>query len=1500
MVVGFRSSVIALLGTLFGVLVVLWSSSVEAQTSCPTISGSGASQTVSGTQNATCTVTGSNNTITVTDTGVMTSPSGPVLLFNELTRPATPALPITTTGNVVNNQGTIGSATQATSIQTELASNGTLTVNNSGTIIGTIVQALPAAGLTNSGWGGLLSINNQAGGTIRSASGLSTDLAISDVSANNINTNMYVRNSGTITGSLALGVSPDTVINSGTINGNIDFGAAGSRKGVLVLRPGWQITGVATSQGATLASIAARAPATLGLSGSGSSSLDASQIGSITSGLKFQGFSGFVKEGPGTWTLTGTIDAGYLPINNVAPAWWVAQGRLVGTVASIGWNVTFGDRLNVEGATGFVAGNVCCGSSPTGYGADPDFLPTAGGSAILEFAQTTNATFSKTITQCNAVDAVCAVPIVGSIVKSGAGTLTLSGVNTYSGGTTIAEGALAVAADSALGASGGGLAFAGGTFQVLADFTSARAVSVATGGGTIDTAGRQLTLSGSVSGSGGLTKGGAGTLILSGANTLTGLTDVQAGTLRLTGGSAIADTATVVVRSTATLDVATNETIGNLVSAGTIDGAGRTLTAASYTFDGGTVNANLGAGTLIQRTGTTTLNATADAGTVAVTGGALRLGANNRLSGTAALTVSGGTLDLSGFSQTVSSLVLAGGSVANGSLSASGGYELQSGSVSGALGGPGGVTKTTAGAVTLSGTNTYTGQTAVQEGTLTLASAGSIANTGAVTVGASGTLSLAVDKVLGSLVSAGTIAGTGQTLTASTYIFDGGTVNANLGIGALTQRSGTTLLAGASAAGTVSVNGGTLQLGGNNRLASAAALTVAGGTLDLGGFSQSLATVTLSGGSIDNGTLTSATAFDLRSGSIGASLAGAIGLSKSTLGTVILSGANSYTGSTVISGGTLQVGNGGTTGSLGSGAVLNNGTLAFNRADSLIVANAISGSGGLVQAGAGSVNLTGPNSYTGPTSVLSGQLSINGSIASNTVVAEAGTLGGNGTITGAVTVNGAIAPGNSIGTLNVVGAYVQNANSVYRVEIAPGGQGDRIAIAGTASLNGGTVSVLPTTTAGFQNTTYTILSATGGVSGTFAGVTTDFAFLRPYLAYDPNNVYLTVKVSFGDGPLTTNQQAVGRALDAVGPSATGDFAAVVGTLSLLNAQQGPAALDAIGGEPYANVRTVNVASALLYMETVGRQIASARAGYGNERAAIAQACLASCEEPSTLSPIGVWATAMGGAGNVQGDGNGSTLTYNVGGFAAGIDYRFQPAFLAGVSIGTTTASQWVDGFPGSAGSTSVQGSVYASLAAGAFYVDALAGYAYSNNQATRTILIPGLQPRTARSSAGANQLFGQVETGYRLALWDAAAANLTPFLRFQGAALGQDAFGEWGANALNLNVAAQSSASVRTVLGAQADAALEVGWRDRLAVQFRLGWAHEYADTTRAMTASFAGAPGASFTVYGVQPSRNSVTLGLASSTAVGDGTSLYLRYDGEVGAGFDRHSLGLGIQFRL
>jgi outer membrane autotransporter protein len=293
--------------------------------------------------------------------------------------------------------------------------------------------------------------------------------------------------------------------------------------------------------------------------------------------------------------------------------------------------------------------------------------------------------------------------------------------------------------------------------------------------------------------------------------------------------------------------------------------------------------------------------------------------------------------------------------------------------------------------------------------------------------------------------------------------------------------------------------------------------------------------------------------------------------------------------------------------------------------------------------------------------------------------------------------------------------------------------------------------------------------------------------------------------------------------------------------------------------------------------------------------ALAQACDVACDA-ADAPRLAAWISGLGGVGTVGGNGNAGAFSYNFGGSALGADYRVDQDFLVGLAVGYTTGQQWVGGFQGNGNTENYGAALYGSFTQGAFYTDALAGYAYSDSQMRRPIQIPGLAARVANGRTGANQFLGQVETGYRFDIYAPAQASLTPFARFQTVAAFQNGFTENGADSLDLNVAAQNTLSVRTVVGATLAGTIPVG-DHAVTTSLRLGWAHEHADTTRPMTAAFAGAPTSAFTVQGAQSLRDAAVIGLGFNTQIAAATSLYARYDGEITGRDDAHAFSAGLR---
>lgn len=156
--------------------------------------------------------------------------------------------------------------------------------------------------------------------------------------------------------------------------------------------------------------------------------------------------------------------------------------------------------------------------------------------------------------------------------------------------------------------------------------------------------------------------------------------------------------------------------------------------------------------------------------------------------------------------------------------------------------------------------------------------------------------------------------------------------------------------------------------------------------------------------------------------------------------------------------------------------------------------------------------LGGNNSFTTSAALNTGALAVNGNLTAPAItVASVATLSGSGTLTGAVVNNGTIAPGaGGFETLNVTGSYTDASSSVFVVRVNDAGSNTRLSITGNAVLNGGVVDVRADTGNYQSDTSYTILSASSGYTGTFASVTSNLAFLVPTLRYSGNDVILDI------------------------------------------------------------------------------------------------------------------------------------------------------------------------------------------------------------------------------------------------------------------------------------------------------------------------------------------------------------------------------------------------------
>jgi outer membrane autotransporter protein len=293
------------------------------------------------------------------------------------------------------------------------------------------------------------------------------------------------------------------------------------------------------------------------------------------------------------------------------------------------------------------------------------------------------------------------------------------------------------------------------------------------------------------------------------------------------------------------------------------------------------------------------------------------------------------------------------------------------------------------------------------------------------------------------------------------------------GGGGLAKAGGGTLtLSGPNTyTGATTIAAGALAAGAVDTLPHMTAVTIqAPGTLDLNGFNQSIGSLAGAGAvTLGNATLT--TGNDNTNTNFSGVMSGNGALNKVGTGTFVLAGDNTYTGGTLIAAGTLQLGDGGTSGSL-IGGVINNGELAFDRGNTLIIDGIISGSGSISQIGSGTTILDASSSYTGGTNVVAGAL-VDGDFAHPTAalsgggpiaVEAGGTFGGYGAVTGSVVNSGIIAAGSaSPGSADSpVGTFTINGNLLNQgtIQLASGVSiGNALDVRGNYTGAGGTVNI---------------------------------------------------------------------------------------------------------------------------------------------------------------------------------------------------------------------------------------------------------------------------------------------------------------------------------------------------------------------------------------------------------------------------------------------------------
>ena len=869
-----------------------------------------------------------------------------------------------------------------------------------------------------------------------------------------------------------------------------------------------------------------------------------------------------------------------------------------------------------------------------------------------------------------------------------------------------------------------------------------------------------------------------------------------------------------------------------------------TLTGANSTLTPWTISAGI-----LQVTNNTSLGSAA--GTVKLHGGTFQAGA-------AALAVknpfdinsSGGTID----TQT---------------------YKL---TLSGKIDGGGALTKTGSATLVLSGTDTYTGGTTINAGTLKIGDGGTA---GSIRGDVTNNGVLAFDRS-NSLIFDHMISGTGSVRQSG---------------------NGTTIFTGNNAyTGGTTISNGALQIGDGGSLGA------------------------ITGNVVDNSTL----ALKLSSAiSLFGVISGSGVLQQNGAGAVTLAGANSYAAGTNLNAGTLVVGNdsalgkgplsmtAGTTLSFlntGNFTIANNITVAgdpiFNAPSGTtqtiagLIANGVS-RGTLEMDGGGTLVLSATNTYTGATNVISGALDVTGSIASSSIVnvANGATLTGTGTV-GRTRINsGAIfAPGTPdiAGTATTIsGNLAFQSGALYVVNLKSTGA-TFANVSGTASL-AGTANIVFASDSFLTEQPHTILQSAGLDGTKFSGLSTINlpADLRASLVYTPTDVMLDLIGALPTTGLNINQSNVATSLNNIfanGAELPPGFSSVFRLTGsdLANALTQMDGETAIGSE-FAAFQLMNQFLNLMLDPFVDGRLGSGVGGVSGHAMGFAPDEQANLPSEIALAYAGVlkapppmpleqrwtaWGASYGGGNWTSGNAavGSSNITTQTFGFAAGMDYHHSPDTIFGFALGGG-GTNWDLSGGGTGSSDAFQAGVYAMTRSGPAYLAAALAFANHWMTTNRAVLGNPLSANFDAQSYGA-----RAEGGYRFALLP--NLGVTPYAGLQAQDFHTPGYSESDpmGSGFGLSYASMNATNVRSELGARFDNPEVIGGMPLL-LRARVAWAHDWVSNP-AMSAVFESLPGSNFVVNGAPLPSNSALTSAGAELFITPRLTLLAKFDGEFAPG--------------
>ena len=780
------------------------------------------------------------------------------------------------------------------------------------------------------------------------------------------------------------------------------------------------------------------------------------------------------------------------------------------------------------------------------------------------------------------------------------------------------------------------------------------------------------------------------------------------------------------------------------------------------------------------------------------------------------------------------------------------------------------------GTVVLSNANSYSGGTTLNGGTIQIAN-GSGLGSGALTVGsAAGTKTLSLSNsltltnamTLSSALNVNSAAGTTNLLSG---IISGTAATDTLNM----EGTGTLRLSGVNtfAGGVHVANASTLRVE-NNAALGTGTLTVAGPLkLDLAG---DLGVTTVANkislgnsltANIDSGTTTI-------SGAITETVSSQ--MTKTGAGTLILTGANAYTGGTIISQGTLQ----GNSASL-VGNITNNSSLIFNQPGAGTYAGNLTGTGNLTKNGNGTLNFSGTSSLLTTTMVNAGSLHVTGSMTGPlNINSSSAALSGTGSV-GSVTNNGFVLPGtpNGIGTLKVNGDFTQQSGGKTEIKInstgnTPGVNNDQLNITGKAIL-GGALEVEALTGGTYKpGTHYTILTATGGVTTPFQQVSTNLSMFGVDVTYAPNDVsfQLIQTTSLKAAAQTANQISLGAALDNIALTSTDGLFAMINHLGTQSPAQQRQSMNLLSGDIFGSLQTIGLQIGDQFQQRVTNALVSNGRFLTGPQEMLSSNENLRGQSPAPDGSVKTWFQGFGGGGNLRGDGNAAGVNFSQGGGVYGLDLEDEDNGRIGIAGGTSYLG-FNDSYNANGGVNSYQVGLYSMKHDDTAYLLSSVNYGFNSYITNRNVTGAGLPQRLHADFTG-NQLGANGEAGLKLEL---GIFRIQPLVGLQYLYLCQQGFRESG-GAAGLDVARSRANSLRASAGVRVLTDQWDGPNGSIWTPFsHARFVSDLLDNDRTINATFNGSPvGGAFTTQGTRIGQNYGVFGEGLEIRVNQSWSLF------------------------